>query len=410
EIAKDFYRIVARDLVSKGFTHKVNCGSLSGISREVGVGEKLGIAEEKFIDYAGYSDSSSQLVLFDKITPFYWYGQDHWYWYGKDTQYTKLKNALFKEELILSEHLANSKLLGHVINWALLHNRKDILDGLQEIAQTVDRSDELHVLINSMKQFIDSPNNFEVEKFVLNNQYYVDTVNSNGNTLLMQACFKGNDKLVYLLSEKGTDVNLINKSGETALHIAASSKTIDKGVITKLIEKGAKINTEDNFGATPLMRAIINKNGTHKVQELLARGADVKAKDHYGNAALMYAAKCGNSAIIPALVQRGAYIDDCDFSGDTPLITAIKKDDVACVVELINNGADVTMQDNVPLTWAECMDNAEIINIIKEKIYEVVKRKTLLFSNNMQPNRAYLSPLDAHDEEDNTRVAEFQIE
>jgi ankyrin repeat protein len=57
-------------------------------------------------------------------------------------------------------------------------------------------------------------------------------------------------KTVALLVEKGADVNAAGQYGWTALHAAAYQGLDD--VITYLAGKGAKLDTMDRFGQTPL--------------------------------------------------------------------------------------------------------------------------------------------------------------
>eukprot|EP00238_Polyblepharides_amylifera_P003933 CAMPEP_0196588602 /NCGR_PEP_ID=MMETSP1081-20130531/61048_1 /TAXON_ID=36882 /ORGANISM="Pyramimonas amylifera, Strain CCMP720" /LENGTH=405 /DNA_ID=CAMNT_0041911137 /DNA_START=643 /DNA_END=1860 /DNA_ORIENTATION=- len=83
-------------------------------------------------------------------------------------------------------------------------------------------------------------------------------------------------RLKHLLrTSKTTDINSLNKSGASALHIAVWS---GKGLeALKLVEHGAKVNTQDKFGLTPLHLAVWN-NHLSALSVLLQSGADVNLR------------------------------------------------------------------------------------------------------------------------------------
>ena len=75
--------------------------------------------------------------------------------------------------------------------------------------------------------------------------------------------------------------------------------------VTMLLEKGADVNAEDDYGITALMCA--SENGhTEIVSMLLEKGADVHAKDNDGTTALMFAHQEGYTDIVRMLIQNGA--------------------------------------------------------------------------------------------------------
>lgn len=64
-----------------------------------------------------------------------------------------------------------------------------------------------------------------------------------GYTKLMLLIEEGNFDGVVELLEKGTDVNAQNKSGQTALTIAAKNGA--GAIVSKLLEHGAEINLKN---------------------------------------------------------------------------------------------------------------------------------------------------------------------
>jgi ankyrin repeat protein len=80
---------------------------------------------------------------------------------------------------------------------------------------------------------------------------------SGGYTSLMGACLRGQTKVVKYLINKGADINLQNKNGETALMIASENMYSRKGkeILKFLIKKGAKLDLQNKEGNTALMTA-----------------------------------------------------------------------------------------------------------------------------------------------------------
>ncbi|HET9843217.1 MAG TPA: hypothetical protein VFP93_01000, partial [Gammaproteobacteria bacterium] len=200
----DFFRILAKDLVSKNFSPKVNCGNSSGISTRVGL--NLNDVPEQFINYKGYTDSEHQNVVYKNNNPFHWYGNDHWYWYGKDQNYTAFINHKIHESIDENVPFAKVAFLCQGINWAISKQQFSILEGFKEIAKTLDRFDEIKNLIMSMELFVNKPTkNFikdyeeQLKTYILNKQYCMDTFNNEGKTLLMVACLQGEENFAKFL-------------------------------------------------------------------------------------------------------------------------------------------------------------------------------------------------------------------
>lgn len=105
------------------------------------------------------------------------------------------------------------------------------------------------------------------------------------STPLYDAARKGNLDIVYLLIERGANVNAICH-GETALLkvVALNDLKMSKA----LIEKGAKVRVADeHLGNTPLHYAVIKKN-SQMISLLLSKGADMYAENHRGETPVQY--------------------------------------------------------------------------------------------------------------------------
>ena len=126
----------------------------------------------------------------------------------------------------------------------------------------------------------------------------VNSMISNGHTLLMYAAHKGNLTFVNLLIEAGADVNAqtgTNENDGTALIFAAQSQAPE--CLKSLIAAGADLNKQGRNGNTTLVEAI-EANDDQCVELLIKSGADVNIKKGFKVAALFSAVEKGHSHYI----------------------------------------------------------------------------------------------------------------
>lgn len=76
---------------------------------------------------------------------------------------------------------------------------------------------------------------------------------SRGHSLCMAAS-RGDTNALERMINRGTNINVTDYDGRTALHLAASENQVE--TIEWLIKKGADVNVTDRFGGTPLQDAI----------------------------------------------------------------------------------------------------------------------------------------------------------
>ena len=125
------------------------------------------------------------------------------------------------------------------------------------------------------------------------------------NMLLLEACKDGKTENVTMLLEKGADVNAEDDYGITALMCASENGHTE--IVSMLLEKGADVNAECDEGRTALMWASVYGH-TEIVSMLLEVGADVNAEDDYGITALTNASEDGHTEIVSMLLEKGAEI------------------------------------------------------------------------------------------------------
>jgi len=80
--------------------------------------------------------------------------------------------------------------------------------------------------------------------------HFVDTQDRNGSTLLMAACEHVQLAVVAFLLQHGASINMCNRQGNTALHLAMLHDT-EGSIGELLIEKGADDTIENMYGLSP---------------------------------------------------------------------------------------------------------------------------------------------------------------
>ena len=127
-------------------------------------------------------------------------------------------------------------------------------------------------------------------------------VDPSGRTLLMNAILEQQLQIVdFLLAFDMLLENKDSKKGRTPLHYCAL--TNDVRTAKKLIDKGVKIDALDNFGNTPLWRAVFESKGRkYEIIEFLVKtGANPNVKNDSGISPIDFATKVGNENLMKIL-------------------------------------------------------------------------------------------------------------
>lgn len=169
-----------------------------------------------------------------------------------------------------------------------------------------------------------------------------ETVSVEANDLI--SAVSANDlKSVMSFLAQGSDINMQNDRGLTALHEAAKEGNVE--IAKLLIEKGAKINFVNPKGWTALHRAV-NYGKIEIVKLLLNKNADFNLKTFDDMTPLSLAFKNNHPEIARFLLENGADSNCCiDNKGLTPLFSALRKGDVDLAKLIINNGASPDTMD-----------------------------------------------------------------
>ena len=184
------------------------------------------------------------------------------------------------------------------------------------------------------------------------------------NRRLSLACYSGDVAEVKHLLDRGAQVNVRDRFGDTPLLNAVAERHPD--VVRLLLVHGAHVDARDHF-QTPLMLAAlddlettdllikaganinaVNRSGDTALKRTLLRES-VKVKQrlreagvHYG---LVETAEMHDMADVRALLDRGADANSRGWGGVTPLMVAATETSPEMLDMLLKAGADPNLRD-----------------------------------------------------------------
>jgi len=107
------------------------------------------------------------------------------------------------------------------------------------------------------------------------------------------------------------------------------------------------VNTRDyNNGETGL-HVVVKRRDISWLAFLLSKGAKPDSRDNDGNTPLTLAAQIGFAEGVQMLLGQRASVDLANDNGETPLILAVHSRDIASVRLLLTAGASPTRQDRI---------------------------------------------------------------
>lgn len=159
---------------------------------------------------------------------------------------------------------------------------------------------------------------------------------------------------VKRLLDRGAHIETTDQVGQTPLIRAAKKKREE--IVRLLLDNKACTETPDSIcSQTPLIWAA-SKGHYCIVQQLLDRGANVNTVNNSGQTSISLAASGGHKATVELLIYYSARLEipDREF-GRTPLIWAVIGGHCAIVKQLLDSGAKVDTVDKyhkTALSWA----------------------------------------------------------
>jgi ankyrin repeat protein len=223
-------------------------------------------------------------------------------------------------------------------------------------------------------------------RLLLDRLTYAQPEDPKSTTLLVSAAYDSNLKIVQLLLEYGADPNLsCRANGSTANPLcSAACSPSDRSlvIVETLLAHGARVDSSDSQGVTPLMHAV-SSGHVRIVQALIEHGAEANRRDHDGMTALHYlgggddffnqrrygenpAHMLSVRTVVQSLVQHGAAIDAVDVSGDTALCIAANNNYPGLVQILLELGADPNYRDLNDVCVLSYAQDAEVSNLLRK--------------------------------------------
>ncbi len=157
-----------------------------------------------------------------------------------------------------------------------------------------------------------------------------------GRTLLMKSARDGNLELLEDLLFSQADVQLQDNDGWTALMFAARFQT-NPQIIRKLLEKGVKPSTTNDYGLTALMLAAGFSTNSEVVKVLLENRS--VAENEVITAFIYAVTSDAKPSILQLFLDKGIAIN-APFQGKTPLMYACESNkDTETIQWLLDHGA-----------------------------------------------------------------------
>lgn len=218
-----------------------------------------------------------------------------------------------------------------------------------------------------------------------------------GDNALIKVVRNGDLRAANMLLDRKINPKVVNKLGQTALHIASdigfydlSKKLLDAGLnpndkdvygnsslmyaaaspnpylASLLVERGARLEDKNKNGDTPSALAAY-KGNTKTIEELSKKGADLKATDNDGNSIVMKAVSGGNLNTLQTLIDLNAPVDTPNKNSVRPIHTSVRSGNTDMTSLLLDKGANVNAQDhggNTPLMLAAASGDSDMASLI----------------------------------------------
>lgn len=176
----------------------------------------------------------------------------------------------------------------------------------------------------------------------------MDQINVNGQFVL--AARAGQVARVASLLDAGAKVNSRDRNGDSPLNMAAAKG--NEALVDVLLQAGADVNLANLAGVTPLMGAAFSAK-PDIVRKLLAAGARIDPLDRVKKNAATYAAGSGCTGCLQELIKAGTVVNARLDNDLTLLMWAAAYGHEDSVRFLLAQGAERASKDNRGKTAAD---------------------------------------------------------
>ncbi|OIW02996.1 hypothetical protein TanjilG_13633 [Lupinus angustifolius] len=171
--------------------------------------------------------------------------------------------------------------------------------------------------------FIAQAGDTEALKTVIESgEFDLDYQDDSGFSAVMLTALKGHVESFRLLVYAGADVNLYNKSGETAVTLSELNQNSD--MFEKVMLEFALERDNRNASGFYALHCAARRGDLGAVKLLTSKGYDVNVPDGEGYTPLMLAAREGHGSICEHLISYGAHCNVKNARGETALLLARK--------------------------------------------------------------------------------------
>lgn len=210
-----------------------------------------------------------------------------------------------------------------------------------------------------------------VVQLFLQDGLMVNSLDSLKRTALSWAAEAGNDAVVELLLDRGTDQIGKNRGrsvwGGKTKEYRNRIKSVFRSKVD-LPEQQIDVNSADAQNQTSLMLGA--KNGHRRVVELLLeRNAETNCTDQFNEIAAMQAAKNGHEDIVVIFLERNAWTKPKNKTFGPALILAAGSGQGAVVKILLDRGINKEFKNEAgrtALAWAANRGNPDIVKLLLE--------------------------------------------
>eukprot|EP01132_Coremiostelium_polycephalum_P004808 gene4808-5994_t len=161
------------------------------------------------------------------------------------------------------------------------------------------------------------------------------TTPENSLPKLSEAIVNGNYEQVKEMIDSGNfKLDEIDFGGLQPLHFTSRMGNVRMAEL--LLNVGADINAENNYGSTPLHEAV-RRGEVDMVKFLIERKADLTIGDIDGNTPLHLAVRCEDGELIPILIKAGSPLDITNSDNETPIQVTEDQEIIDYITAYIEN-------------------------------------------------------------------------